>query len=872
MKRKILLSLIPVASTSLLAATVISCDKKEDPDKKPGDDNLDPKPNPDPNESDQKTPFITKVETNEALDLIMKNKNNADFVLLDVRDPGEWEEGYIDNPVKISYNNRKTFAAEINKLDKKKTYLIYCRTQNRSQKAAKEIKEMGFDYIYWMNGGYTQWAKEGKPITTPEKQKVVTELRVKNATNIFKNINEAKIKLDLTNIGAGSINHVSDFTFKLFADDKELAKKELAKLENNFEKNIKDIFENITFENDKKYTIQIETLTNDKYHGYATYVFELSQTKTQKTYDDYANNKAFDHFSKSKTAELNDEFLTKNYQNGLFKYFLANNKAEKVQINQLANNGKKTLVLFASTTCLACLDALKLMDKVNTDNYNYVKVMTSISENDTKSSIADSEKVLDQENLGHLKENTYYDAYDFIWRDRIEFKTTPKFVLLDEYGQIINMFGVDSTTIDPFLTEVNKKLSASFSDELTKKNGEPISPIVPENPQDDQQQPDDSDNQIDDSNLTKYRTFEQRQKMKQLPSDAEKYSKHSYAKALKNMELQKSDGTMIKLSEIVKDKTKPTVVFLGSTHCQWCIKKLDEYKNKDLSSLEYNLVYGMESNGSNWEQFVKDNGAEKLKDTVLFRDSQKKLIQLVPDASGIPQCFILDEELNFTMFLSNSAQASSWVNKIKGTISTLDENLTIPDDPNNTFDPYYGKYEEIKKQYPKDINRVPKRDIVAAEDELIIERKLNNFTDKEAEIKELRELFNQFIDDDKYHTYRVEKANYHARFMVDAMLEWFANDWVDHAYVQGGFYGTRFKTESISLNEDETEYDDQFIKLLSFSKYKNKNHPEFPKTIVNSLIWDQKYKNWFIQFINTAYKLLKVITHLKKKLLQLAVM
>jgi len=67
------------------------------------------------------------IRVKDAYTLIQKNKGNPDFVILDVRTPAEFADEHIENAINLDYYS-ETFRDDLNKLDKTKTYLIYCRT------------------------------------------------------------------------------------------------------------------------------------------------------------------------------------------------------------------------------------------------------------------------------------------------------------------------------------------------------------------------------------------------------------------------------------------------------------------------------------------------------------------------------------------------------------------------------------------------------------------------------------------------------------------------------------------------------------------------------------------------------------------------
>jgi len=106
---------------------------------------------------------IIDVYPQEAFSLIQENNNNPYFVILDVRTPEEFSDGHIEDAINIDFNSQG-FKDSLNKLDKSKTYLVYCRTANRSRGAVNIMEELDFTQIYHLLGGIVQWEKEGFPV------------------------------------------------------------------------------------------------------------------------------------------------------------------------------------------------------------------------------------------------------------------------------------------------------------------------------------------------------------------------------------------------------------------------------------------------------------------------------------------------------------------------------------------------------------------------------------------------------------------------------------------------------------------------------------------------------------------------------------
>lgn len=103
------------------------------------------------------------IDILEAYDLIVENKSNPEFIILDVRTPEEFEESRIENAINIDYYSNN-FKDEISKLKKSRKYLVYCRSGRRSASALKIMEDMGFNDVKNMKGGITKWINKGLPI------------------------------------------------------------------------------------------------------------------------------------------------------------------------------------------------------------------------------------------------------------------------------------------------------------------------------------------------------------------------------------------------------------------------------------------------------------------------------------------------------------------------------------------------------------------------------------------------------------------------------------------------------------------------------------------------------------------------------------
>ena len=81
-------------------------------------------------------------------------------VIIDVRTDDEFSTGYIGGAVNIDFYMRNEFISEIDKLDKSKSYFIYCKSGGRSGQTCELMKQKGFKKVYNLEGGILGWTGE----------------------------------------------------------------------------------------------------------------------------------------------------------------------------------------------------------------------------------------------------------------------------------------------------------------------------------------------------------------------------------------------------------------------------------------------------------------------------------------------------------------------------------------------------------------------------------------------------------------------------------------------------------------------------------------------------------------------------------------
>lgn len=95
--------------------------------------------------------------------LLDQHQGDPDVVLLDVRTPKEFKSGHIEGAVLVDYYSRD-FVDRLKALDRDKTYLVYCRSGNRSAKSLAIFEKLGFRRAYHLETGIRGWSQEQYPL------------------------------------------------------------------------------------------------------------------------------------------------------------------------------------------------------------------------------------------------------------------------------------------------------------------------------------------------------------------------------------------------------------------------------------------------------------------------------------------------------------------------------------------------------------------------------------------------------------------------------------------------------------------------------------------------------------------------------------
>lgn len=88
------------------------------------------------------------------------------YTVIDVRTKEEYDAGHIKGALNIDYyNDDFEEKVEAQLTDKKKPYILYCRSGMRSLYSAQILEDLGYTDVTNMKGGFLAWQSAGKPVT-----------------------------------------------------------------------------------------------------------------------------------------------------------------------------------------------------------------------------------------------------------------------------------------------------------------------------------------------------------------------------------------------------------------------------------------------------------------------------------------------------------------------------------------------------------------------------------------------------------------------------------------------------------------------------------------------------------------------------------
>ncbi|MEX0992977.1 MAG: molybdopterin-synthase adenylyltransferase MoeB [Solirubrobacterales bacterium] len=111
---------------------------------------------------------VKGIDPSAVHDLLSRNgASGDDFVIVDVRELGEWEQGHLPGALHVPRSYLES-RIEGNIPERDKRLILYCATDNRSSLAANTLeKDLGYENVEVMTGGFTLWKDRGYPFESP---------------------------------------------------------------------------------------------------------------------------------------------------------------------------------------------------------------------------------------------------------------------------------------------------------------------------------------------------------------------------------------------------------------------------------------------------------------------------------------------------------------------------------------------------------------------------------------------------------------------------------------------------------------------------------------------------------------------------------
>ncbi len=100
-------------------------------------------------------------DTHKSPETIIQEVKTGKAYLVDVRTPEEYGEGHLAYSKNIDFR-ATDFKSQISKLDRSKPVYLYCRSGNRSGKAADTLQTLNFKAAYNI-GGFADLKTAGLP-------------------------------------------------------------------------------------------------------------------------------------------------------------------------------------------------------------------------------------------------------------------------------------------------------------------------------------------------------------------------------------------------------------------------------------------------------------------------------------------------------------------------------------------------------------------------------------------------------------------------------------------------------------------------------------------------------------------------------------
>jgi len=89
------------------------------------------------------------------------------LVVLDVRTPEEFAAGHLPGAINIPHTEIAARVAELEG-SRDSDIVVYCRSGARSATALGVLEKSGFNRLFHLEGDYTRWSEEKRPVVKTE--------------------------------------------------------------------------------------------------------------------------------------------------------------------------------------------------------------------------------------------------------------------------------------------------------------------------------------------------------------------------------------------------------------------------------------------------------------------------------------------------------------------------------------------------------------------------------------------------------------------------------------------------------------------------------------------------------------------------------
>lgn len=407
--------------------------------------------------------FVKEIDTNEGSKIINQLRGKDDFILFDIRTKAEFDEGHLEGAINKDFYQSEQFSNFLDTLDKNKTYLVYCRTDNRSRSAKKEMERKGFKKIYIMLGGYTKWSIEKRPIVRRRIDKTLTSFEILDRKPFYDEFGIVNFCIEIRDTKTNKPLEKETATIKFYNKDHHLLGEEFV-LESNYKGQI--IFnENLNLSKGTYYYTVESKINKEEIFRFELFRVESNCCLKVPTFDE--NAKQYRHLQDG--TEESKAFLNNNFLKNVIGERVLEKDLTKVGLFNKRDLDKNSIVVLFSPLCPPCVKLWNDFKDYDFSKVNLIPVITSIGKTNPKESIERAINSMDDE---ELKEKAVYDGESLIW-ENLGFKTTPKVLLLNDRGQLINVFGnvpvekAIEIIQDTYKIEIEQKASAQNKVQVT---------------------------------------------------------------------------------------------------------------------------------------------------------------------------------------------------------------------------------------------------------------------------------------------------------------------------------------------------------------------------------------------------------------------